>query len=967
MEAYIHRYNPDVAYDPINNRYLMVYEKCKIEYYPEVWGRFISAGGVLSPEFPISEDRRCYEPKVVYNPENETFLVVWSDDRYYEGGLIYAQILDKEGNLYGDKGNFAVCPTTGPDSGQDRPAVAVTSNGNYLIAWEECVSDDDLYLEIYGQLLDQEGEPVGEKLTLVSKKWDQSDPVLAYSGGKYFMAFVDKNYTYDNTIINILGLYIGADGLPEEEFLTIAFDSDWIVELDVVADNGRIFVVWEDWRDDWTGKIYGRFINADGIMEDEFRVYQSDISQCAPSVTLNTKNGGFLVAWKDYQGRLYAKHFTAEGSGLGEPVQINPEGEEPENVKVAYNSEENNYLAVYEKYGEGPTCIGITILSVPEEESEPPGEFLEIQEQPLAAGATHSLVLMDGQVWFTGYSVDSYALGLSLVEELDGVVAVSANDCYSLALKADGTVWAWGKNSCGQLGNGTDYTDDPVPQRVYGLEEIVAISAGSSHALALKADGTVWAWGDNNKTKLGIGSEELKIHTPQQVKDPDGNSYLSGIVAISAGFDHSLALKDDGTVWAWGDNSWGQLGQGTSSGFEPYPIQVKDSSGAGYLSEVVAIAAGPFHNLALKSDGTVWAWGENGYGQLGDGTTSEKDLPVQVRGEDGTGYLSNIIQIAAGGEEASHSLALRNDGKVWAWGNGIYGQLGNGGTSSYTPVQVSGLGTVVVIAAGGQCGTSLFLENDGTIKACGFNSFGELGDGTEIQRDLVVEMKMTSRPPETEDITIINLVTQPDIWNTDKVKVENVLPNATVKVYTSSWADTPLGIETMPPGSESPYLIIYIEEGFPAEIDSIWVSITEEGKTESERVEVWIPTPLMSKKADFNVDESDQWEGKVTFVVTAEQISAMEVATGKTIAMLRGFVGRNVLSDEDVFNPAYISEDNKVLFYPPASEELESRGTINKNGIDDLGPYYYAIAAYDSSDKVIAYYLSEEEIYVTLG
>jgi len=318
--------------------------------------------------------------------------------------------------------------------------------------------------------------------------------------------------------------------------------------------------------------------------------------------------------------------------------------------------------------------------------------------------------------------------------------------------------------------------------------------------------------------------------------------------------------------------------------------------------------------------------------------------------------LDGVVAVSA---NDCYSLALKAEGTVWAWGNGIYGQLGNGGTSSYTPVQVSGLGTVVVIAAGGQCGTSLFLENDGVIKACGFNSFCELGDGTEIQRDWVVEMKMASKPPEIEDITIINLVTQPDIWNTDKVKVENVPPNATVKVYDSFSADTPLGSETMPPDSETPYLVIYIEEEFPAGINFAWISITEEGKAGSIRVDVPIPAPLMSRNVDFAVDEDTLDKGKVTFVVTAEQISTMEAATGKTIAMLRGFVGRNVLSDEDVFNPDYISEDNKVLFYPPAFEELESRGTINKNGVADLGPYYYAIAVYDSSDKVIAYYLSD--------
>lgn len=224
-----------------------------------------------------------------------------------------------------------------------------------------------------------------------------------------------------------------------------------------------------------------------------------------------------------------------------------------------------------------------------------------------------------------------------------------------------------------------------------------------------------------------------------------------------------------------------------------------------------------------------------------------------------------------------------------------------------------------------------------------------------LKEDPVTEI---SSAPESEDITIINLVTQPDIWTTDEVKVENIPPKATVKVYASSSAGTPLGSDIMPPDSELPYLIIYIEEGFPAEIDSVWVSITEEGKTESERVEVWIPTPLMSKKADFNVDESDQWEGKVTFVITAEQISGMEAATGKTISTIWGFVGEM----QDIFFEDLPALDDtsvdKVENTPLDSETF--RGSISK---EEAGYYPYAIAVYDSDNNVIAYYLGKIEVY----
>lgn len=539
------------------------------------------------------------------------------------------------------------------------------------------------------------------------------------------------------------------------------------------------------------------------------------------------------------------------------------------------------------------------------------------------------------------------------MEELDGVVVVSANDSYSLALKEDGTVWAWGKNDIGQLGNGADYLDDPVPQMVSGLDNIVDISAGASHALALKADGTVWAWGDNNKYKLGIGSEDYKTHTPSQVKADSGN-YLTGVVAIGAGYDHSLALKADGTVWAWGDNGSYQLGQGTGGNAEEaYPVQVKDSTGTDYLTGVTAIAAGSMHNLALI-DGGVWSWGYNNYGQLGDGIPGSKALPVRVLGVGGEGYLTDIVKIAAGGNWSGHSLALDNSGNAYAWGNGDYGQLGLGYNveSRTSPAQVPGLDNVVDIAAGGDFGTSLFLEADGTVKACGFNDCGELGDGSETERISVVTMIEASQIPSEENITVINYVYGPDT-----VRVDNVPPNAIVKVYESSFASIPLGIETMPEDPEVSYVIVSIEGGLPQGLNFVRVSITEEGKAESRRAEKEVPTPVMREGYDFEVDTVEYGYEQVTFVLTAGQIADMELATGKTISKIYGFVGMI----ESYFYELPALDDagiDKVEITYTGSQIYT--GSISK----DPGNYPYAIAVYDDSDNVIAYYVDDGWITV---
>jgi len=195
-------------------------------------------------------------------------------------------------------------------------------------------------------------------------------------------------------------------------------------------------------------------------------------------------------------------------------------------------------------------------------------------------------------------------------------VQIAGGGHHSLALRNDGTVWAWGRNNYGQLGDGTT-TERHTPVQVANLTGVQAIAGGFSHSLALRSDGTVWAWGRNSKGQLGDGTTTNRT-TPVQVLN------LTGVQAIAGGFFHSLALKSDGTVWAWGYNHFGQLGDGTTAN-RTIPVQVADLTG------VQAIAAGSDHSLALRNDGTVWAWGWNYLGQLGDGTTANRSIPVQVQ------------------------------------------------------------------------------------------------------------------------------------------------------------------------------------------------------------------------------------------------------------------------------------------------------------------------------------------------
>ncbi len=317
----------------------------------------------------------------------------------------------------------------------------------------------------------------------------------------------------------------------------------------------------------------------------------------------------------------------------------------------------------------------------------------------VAAGMRHSLALLsNGTVvaWGAGASGqlgDNSEAGSSVpvaVEELKGVKAIAAGSNYSLALLENGTVMAWGGNESGQLGDG-NFAGTELPVAVKGLTGVTAIAAGGEHNLALLSDGQVMAWGQNESGQLGNGDAK-NSNVPVAVKD------LSGVTAIAAGGEHSLALLSDGTVMAWGDDEYGQLGNSTVEESEHEEIEVRRSEvpvAVEGLSGVTAIAAGGHDSLALLANQTVMGWGENEYGELGDGSiVRRQETPAAVSG------LSGVTAIAAGG---MHSMALLGNGSVMTWGENKSGELGDGvmGEPSDTPVLVSDLAEVKGIAAGG--------------------------------------------------------------------------------------------------------------------------------------------------------------------------------------------------------------------------------------------------------------------------
>jgi len=256
------------------------------------------------------------------------------------------------------------------------------------------------------------------------------------------------------------------------------------------------------------------------------------------------------------------------------------------------------------------------------------------------------------------------------------------------------------------------------------------LAAGAGQTVIIKKDGALWAWGLNWRGELGDGTGK-DVALPVRVKDPEGKEPLGGVVAVASTGAHVAALRENGTVLCWGFNRYGQVGIGTTADKQMLPAPVKGPDGKGVLDGVSAVAAGGYHTLALGSGGAVWAWGCNMDGRLGDGTRTDRHTPVRVKG------LAAVVAVAVG---VKHSLALRADGTVWAWGDNLYGELGDGTvTDRLLPVKVAGLADVEAIAAGWH--HSMALKKDGTVWAWGCNHFGQLGDGKELDRKAPVEVK----------------------------------------------------------------------------------------------------------------------------------------------------------------------------------------------------------------------------------
>ena len=320
----------------------------------------------------------------------------------------------------------------------------------------------------------------------------------------------------------------------------------------------------------------------------------------------------------------------------------------------------------------------------------------------------------DGTLWAWGLNTFSQVgvptLPYTLTPKIstflpNNVNSIGTGQNYSVVIQSNGTLWSWGRNQFGQLGL-TILTTRSSPIQIGTESYWTQVACGYIHTLAIQSNSTLWSWGSNASGQLGLNTS-TNHSSPTQV----GALSVWAQIALGRG-SQSLAIQSDGTLWSWGQNNFGQLGLSNTTG-RSSPVQV------GIESYWTQISAGDKHSLAIQSDGTLWAWGNNSFGQLGLSDRTDRSSPVQV------GALSVWTVIACG---YNHSLAIQSNGTLWSWGNGIDGRLGTGGATYSSPVQVGALSVWTRIAAG--FASSLSIQSNGTLWAWGNSQLSQLGLNT---------------------------------------------------------------------------------------------------------------------------------------------------------------------------------------------------------------------------------------------
>ena len=324
---------------------------------------------------------------------------------------------------------------------------------------------------------------------------------------------------------------------------------------------------------------------------------------------------------------------------------------------------------------------------------------------------------------------------------------ISAGSGYSMVIKDDYSLWGWGINNRGQLGIGTiDNESHLTPVKI--MDSVVSVSVGANHTMAIKKDGSLWAWGADVGRLFGGATLGLSPDNPTPIK------IMESVASVSAGNGYTMAIKTDGSLWAWGLGSFGQLGAGKIhlSG----PVKIMDS--------VASVSACSRHTMAIKTDGSLWGWGQNESGQLGDGTTEERLIPIKI--------MDSVKSVSING---TGTMAIKTDGTLWAWGHNSFGQLGIGYADSEphpTPVKI--MDSVTSVSALG----TMAIKKDGSLWAWGSNSNDKLGIGSANLEPHPIPAKIMDSVASVSASGTMLIKTDGSLWawekiNTNKLGVGN--------------------------------------------------------------------------------------------------------------------------------------------------------------------------------------------------
>jgi alpha-tubulin suppressor-like RCC1 family protein len=710
---------PQVAYHERNNEYLVVAES----NYQTVGQRVSAIGQKIGGLTTYLSYARA--PRVLYNTLAGNYMVAgawWSDAPTCTIVIGTVQV---------------------SASGQPMGAPTMVANEGYGY----CGDNTGIYDVAYAPISSNRA-PWGRYLLAIGHP---ANLKMLDSSGRVMPVLYD--FAHSQWIDDKVPFQSGVTGTPYDFRMAFGYVGGQPVFFLAWADSNHYIQVFGQTKQ-WTG-IWGGLVKADQELYDSTAVVKNEVfpvssyqwdhnvfpdyyKQWKPMVHYSSSAGTFVVVWretpKEGTGDLTSVNHIRVNTSSGyripplDNLVVSATGgtENPSLPVLAASSrsgavlmaweDHRGFLGIGDIYG---TMFDAGTRTTSGINPGPPGEA-PVYWKSIAAGNFHTLgIQSDESLWAWG---DNYngQLGLGNQNDQDLPQPVDPGTAWSLVaagvghahgIKVDGSLWSWGTNYTGQLGIGEQFPDQNIPKPVDVGSAWTQISAGDQHTVGIKMNGGLWAWGWNGNGQLGIGSQTVQF-IPVPV-DP-GSIWFR----VSAGGYHTVGIKADRSLWAWGHNGKGQVGIGKSIDPEiPMPVE----PGSMWNN----VATGMFHTLGIKLDGSLWAWGLNDRGQLGIGEPLANQFnPVPVAPG------STWVQIAAG---HYHTIGIKTDGSLWSWGENSLGQLGLGDIQDrYEPTRIGTFSDWVMVSAG--LYHSLGLRANGCLYSWGNSGFGQLGLGDTRDR-----------------------------------------------------------------------------------------------------------------------------------------------------------------------------------------------------------------------------------------